>query len=122
MTLLEILSLFFSFLKDTPGEVQGLEFDRCTLSINWNDLSGDFMISRYEARFSQVDGMTLIVNTTCPRVEVPINLRDRGVEYSVVVVAFDYADREGDVSNSPFNFTLDRELNYFLISFFPLYS
>ena len=110
-----------SFFVDPPGEVQGLKFDLFNLYINWNDLRGDFVISRYEAWFIPENGLPEIMNTTDARVKVPIGLLETGVEYSVVVVAFDYADREGNVSNSLL-FTLDGELNYFLISFFPLYS
>ena len=113
------------FLIGPPVEVQGLErLDTCTCCnctqfISWKDLRGDFVISRYDVRFSHpVNGPIKNITTSDTRVEVPIDLLEIGVEYSVVVVAFDYANRKGDVSNSPFKFTLDGELDCSLTLFF----
>ena len=107
-----------SFFADRPGEVQGLKFDPSNLYVNWNDLRGDFVISRYEVQFIPVNGSSLIMNTTDARVKIPIDILEIGVNYTVVVVAFDYADRDGDVSK-PLVFILDGELDCFQSCFFP---
>ena len=76
------------------------------------------MISRYEVRFSDPMNETIkIITTIDARVQVPINLLETDVNYTVVVVAFDYADRKGATSK-PLLFILG-ELDCFSVVLSP---